>query len=175
MGGPLGVPVSQQLADTSGGCPPQYPPDITWSQSLECAFLPFSDTCVALKNVGQSQCRALAIGKPATVSPPVVDTTPGSPTYGQAIGPDGQVVSSAAQAAALLNDQIADADAATKASVMNQVQGTAATLCQQLRVSCGLFTSANADCTECVFDATNPLFLLLVFGIGALLISKPWK
>lgn len=72
--------------------------------------------------------------------------------------------------------QIAQAGAAQNlANNLAQIGNTAAGLCAQLKASCGAFTSPNADCTDCIFDPSKPLFLVLVFGIGALLIAKPWK
>jgi hypothetical protein len=44
-----------------------------------------------------------------------------------------------------------------------------------IKQSCGNFMSPNADCTECVFDPGKPMFLLIAFAIGALLIAKPWR
>ena len=151
-----------------------YPSSTTVEQAIECAFLPWSENCRALKRIAVAECNAQVIPLPPTIKPPVIDINPSSPTYGQATV-NGAVVSTPEQTADLIAQQIADAEAARKEQVGGVMTDTAARTCQQLQANCGPFTSANADCTECAFDPSRPMFLLLAFGAVALLVAKPWK
>jgi hypothetical protein len=133
----------------------------------------FTDFCKAWRAYSPSAVDQINVPGPVPVSPPPVVTTPGA-GYGQATV-DGSIVSTPEQAQILINEQIAAADAATKAGLLTAVGQQASANCQMLAADCGPFTSINPECTECVFDPSKPLFLLLVFGAVALLIGKPWK
>lgn len=61
-------------AGLGSGCEEQYPPSITMAQTMECAFLPWSATCMALKRRGQAECEAMAaVPKPVPVAPPPIN------------------------------------------------------------------------------------------------------
>ncbi len=134
----------------------------------------FTDFCKKWRAYEPSPADVMNIPAPVAIKPPVIDVTPGSPTYGQATI-DGQVVGTEEQARVLINRQIDEADAATKAALLAAMGQQASVNCIALADDCSMFTSPNAECTACVFDPTKPAFLLLVFGAVALLVAKPWK
>jgi hypothetical protein len=111
---------------------------------------------------------------PATITPPVIDTNPASPTYGQATV-DGRVIETPSQVRDLIDQQIAGADEETRRRLLETFGEQADANCLVLKQSCGNFMSPSADCTECVFDPTKPMFLLLAFAAAAVLIAKPWR
>lgn len=119
----------------------------------------FTDACLAW--------RAYEPGSADILTPPLPITTSGPAPTAEDIAaktPD-QLLTDQARAGAAQNLQ----------NNVEQIGVVANTLCVQLKESCGMFTSPNAECTDCSFDPSRPAFLLLVFAAAALLIAKPWK
>src|SRR5262249_50825213 len=116
---------------------------------------------------------------PTIPQPPPIVTSGGStgtnPVYGQATVtlPDGTivVVGSEEEAQRLINAQIAAKAAADRAQVQKFFNQQAAGQCAVKQQDCGPFTSVNADCTDCIFDPTKPLFIVLAIAVGGLLIA----
>ncbi len=152
-----------------GGCP-QYPASMTNEQAFKCTFLPYSDTCLALERLSQQECAQAAAIIPTLPGPLPPDLTP----KGNA-AVDGEAVGTPEQVQALIDKQITDTEAVRKRQVLTAMGIAADENCKRLQTSCGAFTSPNSDCTECTFDPTRPVFLMLAFGIAALLIAKPWR
>ena len=175
----LGIPAPEMVVNIAAASSP------TFQQCYD------NSTCRAVTNLtcygpgwftqGCSDWRGFQPGQPSANLPmpvaiqaPQIDTTPGSPTYGQAMV-NGQVVSTPEQAQQLIDQQIAEQAAANAAAVQVAMGTQAQGQCAVQAAQCGAFTSVSPDCTDCTFDPTKPLFLILVFGLLAVLMAKPWK
>ncbi len=124
----------------------------------------FTDFCGQWRNYSPTDPKPSDIPNPSAPKPPVIDTDPNSPTYGQATV-DGQVIVTAEQAQRMIDQQIAAKAAADRAAIQAAIGNQASAQCALKAADCGPFTSINADCTDCVFDPSKPLFIVLAFAL----------
>lgn len=143
-------------------CTKAYPDSITFGESLTCAFAPWTDRCMQLKEQADLQC-AIYTG---AIQPPPKPAAPGVPDEGLQPGLttrtaqeiQDQIIASAnaeyqQRVQAWIDQQAASADAADRA---NQEQ-------------CGMFTSWNGQAGSCLLDLTSPGFLLAAAAVAALM------
>ncbi len=131
-----------------------YPDSITFGQSVECAFYPWSDTCKKLKEQADLQCAIYtgAIQKPPAPPFPIVPAEglqPGLTTRDPQEIRDEIIARSNQEyvesVRRFMEERAAAADAAAK---VDQQQ-------------CGMFTTWNAQAGACLFDPMRPAFLIL--------------
>ena len=98
---------------------------------------------------------------PALVQPPMIDSNPQSPTYGQAII-NGVAVGTPADAQALVNAQITANAAANAAAIQSAIsnQANAAAVTS----SCNWFQVFNTTNADCEFSIAAPGTILAMFG-----------
>lgn len=149
------------MAGLGAGCEEQYPPSITFSQSMECAFLPYSATCKALKRRGQLECEMMAAPPPVAVKPPAgSDQTSHSPSGGYIPGEPG----------AIIDEQIGGAHQSTLDRLRDffTVQADQ----QQVLPCAGLFDVRNETTGECEIATALPLVAVGIAAVAAFSLIK---
>jgi hypothetical protein len=139
-----------------------YPDSISFGQSLQCAFNPWSDTCQRLKEQADLECAQYTGAIKLPPMPPPVQPPEGATSTGP--GPtvnDPQAV----------NDQIAAQAAAYRHAVQVYMEAQATENPPNVP-HCGPFSSLSAA-GECVMDLGQPIFIFGAFALMGLLIA--WK
>jgi hypothetical protein len=134
-----------------------YPDSITFGQSIQCAFDPWSDTCKKLKEQADLECAQYT----GAISQPPMPPAPPVPTEGTQPG----LTTRSAQE--IQDEIIAKQTAEYQARVKAFMDAQAAAADAAAKVSqqqCGMFTSWNQVAGDCLFDPTRPAFLILALG-----------
>lgn len=142
-----------------------YPANITFGESLECAFAPWTDTCMRVKERADLECAQYtgalpyppalpAPGVPAEawISAPSLSRDPQAVTDEMITAQDAKYK---AQVQAFLDAQAAAIDAAAKANLKN----------------CGLFSTWNDLAGSCLFDPSRAAFVFLAVGAVVALVA----
>jgi hypothetical protein len=141
------------------------------ASDLACyGFAYFTGDCAKWRAYSPGDETLTDISRPATVTPPTIDTNPASATYGQATV-DGVVVATPSQAQILINQQIDREAAAWRGQAIEELGAAAAASCALMKQDCGVFESPNAECSACEFDPARPAFLIAAFAVMGLLFA----
>ena len=147
-------------------CTSSYPSSITFAESLECAFAPWTDTCKRLKSDADLEC-AIYTGE---ISKPPAPPVPAVPSGALTPGLDPRTPQE------IQDEIIAGTNAEYQARVDAWIAYQAAqaeAAAQRDREACGTFSSLNAATGACNFDPSKPAFLLVIgIGLVALMILK---